>query len=163
MYNLDNRAPAVIVVTEPRSPRTTVELPPLGTAGTVLLVDDDFAILDGVSEFLEGEGFSVVSASNGVEALTHLRSGLRIDAIVLDVMMPTLDGWDFRAEQLADPGLRDIPVVVISACGFARETLQHQFNVCHVLPKPLDLGGFLRALHIACGGNDTGSSSSGRQ
>ena len=147
-------------MTEPRAPRTTVELPPFGAAGTILLVDDDFAILDGVSEFLEGESFSVVSASNGVEALQLLRAGLRPDAIVLDVMMPTLDGWDFRAEQLADPRLRDIPVVVISACGFARETLQHQFNVSHVLPKPLDLGGFLRALQAACGRSDVGSASS---
>jgi CheY-like chemotaxis protein len=140
-------------VTGPSPPRTTVELPPIGAAGTILLVDDDFAILDGVSEFLDGEGYSVVSASNGVDALNQLRGGLRVDAIVLDVMMPTMDGWDFRAEQLADPCLRDIPVVVISACGFARETLQHQFDASHVLPKPLDLGGFLRALQTACDGN----------
>ena len=147
-------------MTEPRAPRTTVELPPVGAAGTILLVDDDFAILDGVSEFLEGEGYSVVSACNGVDALSQLRAGLRVDAIVLDVMMPAMDGWDFRAEQLADPGLRDIPVVVISACGFAQETLQHQFNAYHVLPKPLDLGGFLRALQTACGRSDLGPSSS---
>jgi len=119
----------------------------------VLLVDDDYAILDGVSEFLADEGFAVVPASNGVDALNQLRAGLRVDAIVLDVMMPTMDGWDFRAEQLADPGLRDIPVVVISACGFAQDTLQHQFSADQVLPKPLDLGGFLRVLKMACGGS----------
>jgi CheY-like chemotaxis protein len=125
----------------------------------VLLVDDDYAILDGVSDFLECEGYCVVSASNGIDALNQLRSGLRVDAIVLDVMMPMMDGWDFRAEQLADPSLRDIPVVVISACGFARETLQHQFKAHEVLPKPLDLEGFLRALQNACGDDDSGSTS----
>jgi len=120
----------------------------------VLLVDDDFAILDGVSDFLESEGFSVVPASNGLEALNRLRSGLRVDAIVLDVMMPMMDGWDFRAEQLADPSLRDTPVVVISASGFTRRTLQQQFKAYDVLLKPLELGGFLRALRGACRSND---------
>jgi CheY-like chemotaxis protein len=83
--------------------------------------------------------------------------------IVLDVMMPMMDGWDFRAEQLADPSLRDIPVVVISACGFSRETLQRQFYAHEVLPKPLDLDEFLRALKGVCGGGDTGSTSSPAQ
>ena len=101
-------------MTESRAPSTAVELSPSGAA-KVLLIDDDFAILDGVSDFLESEGFSVVPASNGLEALNRLRSGLQVDAIVLDVMMPMMDGWDFRAEQLADPSLRDTPVVVISA------------------------------------------------
>jgi CheY-like chemotaxis protein len=148
------------VVTDSRAPRKTVELPPPEAAARVLLIDDDFAILDGVSEFLESEGFSVVWASNGIDALNRLRSGLRIDAIVLDVMMPMMDGWDFRAEQLADPSLRDTPVVVITACGFARNTLQQQFNTNEVFSKPLELRGFLRALKDACGGSDTGSSSS---
>lgn len=120
----------------------------------VLLVDDDFAILDGVSDFLEGEGFSVVSASNGLDALNKLRSGLRVDVIVLDVMMPMMDGWDFRAEQLADPSLRDTPVVVISAYGFSQSTLQQQFKAHEVLSKPLELPVFLRALKDACGDDD---------
>jgi len=147
-------------VTETRAPRATVELPPDGAGAKVLLVDDDFAILDGISDFLESEGYLVVAASNGIDALNQLRSGLRVDAIVLDVMMPMMDGWDFRAEQLADPSLRDIPVVVISACGFAPDTLQHQFKTPDVLPKPLQLDGFLQALQHACGGADSGSSSS---
>lgn len=122
----------------------------------MLLVDDDFAILDGVSEFLESEGFSVVPASNGLEALNRLRSGLRVDAIVLDVMMPMMDGWDFRAAQLADPSLCDTPVVVISASGFTRRTLQQQFKAYEVLAKPLELGVFLRALRGACRGGADG-------
>jgi CheY-like chemotaxis protein len=137
-------------VTESRAPRATVELLHPGAAAKVLLVDDDFAILDGVSDLLESEGFFVASASNGIDALNQLRSGLRVDAIVLDVMMPMMDGWDFRAEQLADPVLRDIPVVVISACGFTRDTLQHQFKTHDVLAKPLDLAGFVRTLKDVC-------------
>jgi CheY-like chemotaxis protein len=147
-------------VTEFWAPRATVDLPPPGAAAKVLLVDDDFGILDGVSDFLEGEGFAVVSASNGIDALNHLRSGLRVNVIVLDVMMPVMDGWDFRAEQLGDPSLRDIPVVVISACGFTRDTLQHQFKAHDVLAKPLDLERFSRVLKGVCGGSNTGSASS---
>jgi CheY-like chemotaxis protein len=143
-------------VTESRAPRTTAELSPPRVGAKVLLIDDDFAILDGVSDFLESEGFSVVPASNGLEALNRLRSGLRVDAIVLDVMMPMMDGWDFRAEQLADPLLRDTPVVVISASGFTRGTLQQQFKAYEVLLKPLELGGFLRALRGACRGGADG-------
>ena len=150
-------------MTEPRSPRTTVELPLPGAVARVLLVDDDFGILDGLSDFLETEGFAVVPASNGFDALNQLRSGLRVNVIVLDVMMPMMDGWDFRAEQLADPSLRDIPVVVISASGFSRDTLQRQFYAYDVLPKPLDLDGFLQALKAVCGGPDTGSTSSPAQ
>ena len=148
------------LLTGPTSPRTTVEFPPPGSVAKVLLVDDDFGILDGLSDFLESQGFSVVPASNGIDALNQLRSGLRVGMIVLDVMMPMMDGWDFRAEQLADPSLRGIPVVVISASGFSRETLQRQLSACEVLPKPLDLDGFLRALNTVCGGSDAGSTSS---
>ena len=126
----------------------------------MLLVDDDFAILDGVSEFLESEGFLVVSASNGLDALNQLRSGLHVDVIVLDVMMPMMDGWDFRAEQLADPSLRDTPVVVISACGFTRDTLQHQFKAYDVLSKPLELGHFLKTVRVVCGRDDSEPGSS---
>jgi CheY-like chemotaxis protein len=147
------------LVTKPKAHRSTVELSP-SEGAKVLLVDDDFAIIDGVSDFLESEGFSVVPASNGIDALNQLRSGHRVDVIVLDVMMPIMDGWDFRAEQLADPSLRDIPVVVISASGFSRDTLRQQLRAYEVLPKPLDLDGFLEALKGVCGGSDTGSTSS---
>jgi CheY-like chemotaxis protein len=137
-----------------------VELPHRATATKVLLVDDDFGILDGLSDFLEREGFLVATASNGLDALNRLRFGLRVDAIVLDVMMPMMDGWDFRAAQLADPSLRDIPVVVISASGFSRETLQRQLYTHEVVPKPLDPDGLLRALKAVCGGGHTGPTSS---
>src|SRR5438477_2922215 len=71
----------------------TIGLSRLPAAAKVLLVDDDYAILNGISDFLESEGFSVVLASNGIDALNKLRSGLRVDVIVLDVLMPIMDGW----------------------------------------------------------------------
>ena len=146
-------------VTEARGSRKTVGHLPSGSAAKVLLVDDDMAILDGVSEFLEAEGFSVALASNGIDALNQLRSGLCVDVIVLDLLMPMMDGWEFRAEQLIDRSLCDTPVVVISASGLCRRTLQQQFDAHEVLPKPLDLIAFSRTLRDACGGCDGGQTS----
>ena len=107
-------------MTEAKAMRTTVELAPPRDTATVLLVDDDLSIVDGVTDFLQEEGFKVVSATNGAEALSLLRGGVAPDVILLDVMMPLMDGWDFRATQLADPALRKIPIVVMSACGSRR-------------------------------------------
>jgi CheY-like chemotaxis protein len=147
-------------MTETRVPRSTLEIEPPPDPATVLLVDDDPAILDGVGEFLGEEGFRVVAAPNGAEAIACLRAGFRPDVILLDVMMPVMDGWDFRAEQLADPALRKIPVVVISASGFARDTIGTQLKAYDVLPKPIELGHFLRTLRDVCGRGDADQGSS---
>ena len=80
----------------------------------VLVVDDDKDIRDLLSEALAGEGYSVVAARHGAEALERLRCR-RADVILLDLMMPVMDGWQFREAQLRDPALAGIPVVVMSA------------------------------------------------
>ena len=147
-------------MTEGSSVRTTLELPAPKALARILLVDDDFAIQEGVAEFLEGEGFCVVSASNGLDALNQLRSGLRVDAIVLDVMMPMMDGWDFRAQQRANPALCRIPVLIITAVGFAGDTIREQFKVDDVFSKPLDLRRFVRTLREVCKCSDPGQASS---
>src|SRR5262245_23155992 len=95
-------------------------------ASLVLVVDDDEEIRNALTEFLSDEGYGVVSASNGREALASLREGVHPSVILLDLMMPVMDGWDFRAEQLRDPGLRDIPVVVITATGFSATSIRGQ-------------------------------------
>ena len=145
---------------ETRVSRTTLEIEPPATATTVLIVDDDQAILDGVGEFLREEGFVVVTAANGAEALAHLRAGLNADVILLDLMMPIIDGWDFRAEQLADPSLQDIPVVAISASGFARNTIGVQLKAYDVFAKPIELSRLLETLRDVCGVRDSGQGSS---
>ena len=55
-------------------------------------------------------------------------------------MMPVMDGWDFRHLQLQDPGLRDIPVVIVTAAGFSVETVHLQFGDVALIPKPVPLG-----------------------
>jgi CheY-like chemotaxis protein len=80
----------------------------------VLLVDDDAAVRRTIARFLAFEGFAVVEATNGLEALTYLRTGGSASVIVLDLRMPVMDGWTFRREQRRDPMLENIPVVVLS-------------------------------------------------
>ena len=81
---------------------------------TVLLVDDDVAVRRPMARLLELEGFDVIEAGNGQEALTCLHAGLGIAVIVLDLRMPVMDGWAFRTRQRADPLVAHIPVIVIS-------------------------------------------------
>ncbi|GEJ57746.1 response regulator [Anaeromyxobacter diazotrophicus] len=85
-------------------------------AGTVMVVEDDVCVRELVMEILGAGGFTAVGARNGQEALQHLRQGLIQPALILlDLMMPVMDGRQFRAEQLEDPRLARIPVVVMSA------------------------------------------------
>jgi CheY-like chemotaxis protein len=85
------------------------------TRRLILVVDDDDDIRESMLEILEEHDFAVAGARDGEDALRQLRNGLKPDAILLDLMMPVMDGRQFRAEQRADPALADIPVVVLSA------------------------------------------------
>jgi CheY-like chemotaxis protein len=80
----------------------------------ILVVDDDAAVVRPLARFLELEGFTAVTAANGQEALAYLRGGGDASVIVLDLRMPIMDGWAFRREQLRDPALAQIPVVVLT-------------------------------------------------
>jgi CheY-like chemotaxis protein len=82
----------------------------------LLVVDDDAAIRETLADLLRDEGYVVVTASNGQEALDRLHeSGDPPCLIILDLMMPIMSGDEFYREKQADPQLADIPVVVISA------------------------------------------------
>lgn len=83
--------------------------------GTVLVVEDDPELLLSLSEVIESEGYCVACARHGLEALGRLRAGVRPSVILLDLMMPIMNGWQFRYEQRQDPDLAKIPVVVVSA------------------------------------------------
>jgi CheY-like chemotaxis protein len=118
---------------------------------TVLVVDDDRAVLDGLSELLRNEGYSVVTAEDGRGALDHLRRGLRPCAILLDLMMPGMDGWDFRFEQLKEADLKDIPIVVMTAAGFSETSVKAQFGDIEFVSKPPPPGALLAAVRRCCG------------
>jgi CheY-like chemotaxis protein len=103
-------------------------------ASVLLVVDDDDDVRLALKLFLEGEGFEVEEATNGAEALARLRQGLRPGLIVLDLMMPVMNGWEFREQQRAAAELKDIPVVIFTAAGLTAGAV----DSLTVLPKPVD-------------------------
>jgi CheY-like chemotaxis protein len=128
---------------EPGTPgrrSATRETPPL-----VLVIDDDRHTRDAIVAVLEIEGYEVETAPDGKAALELLRQGVVPGAIVLDVMMPVMDGWDFRRHQLADPALASIPVMVMSADPFAAE-MARRLAVRDVLAKPVEIEDLLGTL-----------------
>jgi len=81
----------------------------------VLVVDDDYAVLDAIKEILEDEGYEVGVAANGLEAFKELAQGPWPCVILLDLMMPVMNGWEFREKQLEDEGLAAIPTIIVTA------------------------------------------------
>ncbi len=120
-------------------------------AATVLIVDDDVSLLEALADLLELEGYRVATATDGRAALDQLRSGLLPCAILLDLMMPGMDGWDFRQEQLKDNALKAIPLVVVTAAGFSEASIRAQFGDIEFVPKPAPEGALLAAIRRRCG------------
>jgi CheY-like chemotaxis protein len=120
-----------------------------GRPKVVLVVENDRATRQVIATLLRQEGHAVEEAPDGREALERLRAGLRPDGIVLDLLLPQVSGHRFRAEQLGDPALRAIPVIVLSGePGAAREAAEMGAAVC--LGKPLDFDALLEALWRHC-------------
>ena len=112
----------------------------------VLIVEDNPIIRDALVVFLEELGYATLSAGNGQDALDRLRGGgSRPCLIVLDLRMPVKDGWQFRAEQLRDPALAAIPVVVCSA---ENDVAKHaaSLGAADYLQKPAQLAELLEVV-----------------
>lgn len=115
----------------------------------ILVVDDDTDIRDLLADVLTDEGYGVTCAQQGLEALTLLQQGLRPCVILLDLMMPVMNGWQFRAQQQQDPSLAAIPVVVLSAhANLSQEASALQANAS--LPKPLHFDDLLTKVQQFC-------------
>ena len=110
----------------------------------ILVVEDDDAIRGLVSDVLRDDGYRVGEASNGAEALDYVHRH-RPDLIVLDLMMPVMDGWTFVGECRRKPGCRDVPIVVTSASYDLSRTAERlrSFGVRTCLAKPFDVDGLL--------------------
>jgi len=86
------------------------------SGASVLVVEDDSDALDLIATILEDAGYNVLRATNGLEALARLAEQRgRCDLILLDLMMPVMNGWDFRRKQREILALADIPVILMSA------------------------------------------------
>jgi CheY-like chemotaxis protein len=123
---------------------------------TVLVVDDDREIRETLVEVLEDEGVNAHPAANGREALDALRDGgVKPCLILLDLMMPVMDGRAFRELQLDTPELRDIPVVILSAYRDV-EQMARGLKVETVLTKPVRLQDVRASVERYCfGGSPT--------
>jgi CheY-like chemotaxis protein len=119
-------------------------------AHRILVVDDDADIRETVIEVLEECGHRAQGAANGLEALERLRSSDELPCLILlDLMMPTMDGEAFRAEQLKDPTLSPIPVIVISAFRDSAEKAKVLDAAGH-LTKPVSLADLMAVIARFC-------------
>ncbi len=110
---------------------------------TILVVDDDLDVRASMAYALEMEGYHVFVAGNGLEAIRLLRDqGERPDLILLDMMMPVMDGWAFRAEQQKLPEIAVIRVVIFTAYDLPLDTAA-SLQAAEFLKKPLRLNELL--------------------
>ena len=114
----------------------------------ILIVEDDADVRDTMVQVLESEGFSVCATRDGREALDVLRAGLRPGLILLDLMMPVMNGWQFRAGTERDPELASIPVVLVSALDPGTERTA-SIAAAGFLHKPFDLDDLLGVVQRA--------------
>ncbi len=123
--------------------------PAVGHANHILVVDDDPDLRRSLVEVLQEEGYEVSCANHGEEALRALE-GDAPSAILLDLTMPIMDGWDFRRHQRDDPRLARIPTVVISAAySDARSVAGLEADA--FLPKPFEVSALTETLQRLCG------------
>ena len=117
---------------------------------SVLVVDDNEDIRESLLDFLEDHGFVATGATDGRDALTKLGAARALPClIILDLMMPNMDGRAFREAQMRDPCLAGIPVVVVSAYRDLRQLIEGM-NVSDHLAKPLDLDALLDVVREHC-------------
>ncbi|WP_235880020.1 response regulator [Polyangium aurulentum] len=115
----------------------------------MLVVEDDVDIRGLIADILRLEGYSVDAVENGREALEHLRAGPPPRVILLDLMMPEMNGWEFRTAQAQDPALAEIPVVILTGGGNAAAAAQG-LGVDAFLRKPVDLDELLEMVKRYC-------------
>lgn len=105
----------------------------------ILIVEDDRDILDALTDLLSSEGYRISSAENGKAALEFLEGNEDLPGLILlDLMMPVMDGFQFNARQMQNEKIRNIPCVVMSADGHAALKLT-RIKADQFLRKPIDL------------------------
>ncbi len=122
--------------------------PPKRDHRPVLIVEDDDDLREMMAQLLTLEGFRAETAPNGRAALDYLRRDDLPDLILLDLMMPIMDGWEFRRLQSEDPRLADLPVIVLSALEPPKTS---DLGGATFLTKPLDFDRLLELVRRYCG------------
>jgi CheY-like chemotaxis protein len=122
-------------------------MPQTATRCPVLIVEDDEDLREMMAQMLTLEGFESAAVANGREALEYLHAAEKPDVILLDLMMPVMDGWEFRRQQQADPAIAPVPVIVLSALDQARAST---LEADAFLKKPLDFDHLLSLVRNYC-------------
>lgn len=118
----------------------------------ILLIEDDFVLRSSLTAMLQGEGYRVECAANGLDALRRLDRAPKPALILLDIMLPYMNGIEFRARQLKTSGLTDIPVIVITAMGVRPEDAL-ELDLHQAFFKPLDKPRLMAAIRRHCAPN----------
>lgn len=105
---------------------------------TILVIEDDRDSLEAMCDALQAEGYRTIGARDGQTALAHLDSGRKLSAVLLDLMMPTMDGWQFVAEWRKRANRADLPLILVSGEANLAATARELGAVAH-LRKPVDL------------------------
>ena len=114
----------------------------------ILLVEDDALIRTDVAGALRDEGYVVDEAKNGAEGLERMRSA-RPDLVLLDLMAPVMNGWEFRTAQLAEPKLKRVPVVLISGIPELKDA-QEELHAWGSVEKPFRIDELLSIVTQVC-------------
>jgi CheY-like chemotaxis protein len=120
-----------------------------GPTTTILVIDDDPDIREALADCLTDASFRVVCAENGVEALAYLRSSAPPAAIIVDLFMPVMDGWELLKRLNSDAKLSRIPVIVVTAAG---DHWGHPVPPTMLVRKPLEVSRLLRVIRSATAG-----------
>ena len=118
----------------------------------ILLVEDDPDLRDAVRLVLEDAGYDVVCAGEGREALTRVRES-PFSLVLLDLMLPVMDGFEFRVQQMQDPEIASIPVIVFS-CGNDLEEKVAPLRVSACLRKPIDVDALIALIGVLVNARD---------
>jgi CheY-like chemotaxis protein len=117
---------------------------------TVLVVDDDADLRESIEVVLSSRGHRVATAADGEEALAWLQQRVaRPCVVLLDLMMPRMNGFELRARMSADPGLSAIPVVIITGAGLLADSNTEALPT-EVLRKPIEPSTLLRTVGKFC-------------
>jgi CheY-like chemotaxis protein len=115
----------------------------------ILLVEDNIDLATAMAEILEIEGYTVTCSMNGAEGLAALRAGFHPAVIILDLMMPVMDGIEFRRHQQLDAAIASIPVVVVSGVGHMMDEIRAT-GVARCFRKPIDIDELLGVVTQLC-------------